>query len=199
MESNFVLKSKMPIDEVNKDLTQYDSINLQYVIFEDIILMTFSSEEQGYQFFNTYAKYHLFSIRKDKVLYDSKSNTIIQRYFVCSREGLRDEKHIGKIERERKEWAFTRCNCPAQLTIHQDQNIEKWFVLDLNEEYNHQLAETDEVSFLRSHRNIDHTKKIEISSLAAVDIPKNKILSFIEHREGGYEYLNFISKDLYNF
>ena len=77
MESNFVLKSKMPIDEVNKDLTQYDSINLQYVIFEDIILMTFSSEEQGYQFFNTYAKYHGFSIRKNKVLHDSKSNVII--------------------------------------------------------------------------------------------------------------------------
>ena len=83
--------------------------------------------------------------------------------------------------------------------IHLDPNIEKWFVFYFNEAHNHPLAGKDEVPFLRSHRKIDDAKKVEISSLAAVGIRKNKILNFMEHREGGYEFLGFTAKDLYNF
>lgn len=44
MDISFVMISKMPIDEVNKDVTHVESIDPQHAIFENIILMTFLSE-----------------------------------------------------------------------------------------------------------------------------------------------------------
>ena len=77
MESNFVMKDKMPTDECNKDVTHVEFVNTLYLTYKDIILMTFLSKQQDYQFFNKYAKYQGFSIKIDKALYDLKINTII--------------------------------------------------------------------------------------------------------------------------
>ncbi|KAI9162505.1 hypothetical protein LWI28_027987 [Acer negundo] len=97
--------------------------------------MKFSSEEEAYKFYTTYAKRIGFKVRKGKVIRLS-NGTIRKRYFYCSREGFKCSKEAATTTAKyhRKE---TRTGCPAmvQFTIENG----KWDISCFIPEHNHEL------------------------------------------------------------
>ncbi|KAM0861530.1 hypothetical protein ACQ4PT_045832 [Festuca glaucescens] len=76
----------------------------------DIVNKTFGSEDDRFQFYNSYTLEKGFSLRRSYVEWDGASKKIIRRKLVCSREGCREEKHLKRKREDRKRKT-------AQLTI----------------------------------------------------------------------------------
>ncbi|KAJ1443146.1 FAR1 DNA-binding domain [Sesbania bispinosa] len=68
---------------------------------EDIRLLEFDSEKDGYEFYSQYAKFKGFVVRKDDV-YRNRNNLITMRQLVCNRQGERSEKHLNRTDRVRE-------------------------------------------------------------------------------------------------
>ena len=91
-----------------------------------ISAMTFDSEAAAYVFYNSYAKDHGFSIRKEKVKRGKgPSGRIRFRRFVCSRAGKRQEKYLTMIVRKRRPRPESRCRCKAQMIVKYDRTQDR--------------------------------------------------------------------------
>jgi zinc finger SWIM domain-containing protein 3 len=55
--------------------------------YHDIVSRTFAREDDGFEFYNSYALAKGFSVRKSYVEWDDDNQEIILRKLVCSREG----------------------------------------------------------------------------------------------------------------
>ncbi|KQJ87522.1 hypothetical protein BRADI_4g11630v3 [Brachypodium distachyon] len=76
----------------------------------DIVERTFGNEDDGFEFYNSYALEKGFSVRISYVEWDEANEEKILRKFVCSREGSR-EKHM---KREDRKWR--KMNYAAYMT-----------------------------------------------------------------------------------
>ncbi|KAK1680813.1 hypothetical protein QYE76_041661 [Lolium multiflorum] len=87
--------------------------------YHEIVIKTFVSEEDGFNFYNSYALEKGFSMRRSYVEWDEANKKIILRKFVCSREGCREEKHMKRkrADMKRRPWNITRVGCKAKLVI----------------------------------------------------------------------------------
>ena len=61
----------------------------------------------------------LISVRRSYVEWDGSNCHIILRKFVCSHEGVREEKHMKRKmeDRKRRPQSITRVGCKAKLVI----------------------------------------------------------------------------------
>lgn len=165
----------------------------------NIVQMNFQTEDECYNFYNSYAKRKGFSVRKDIVRREKRVGAIEYRRFVCSKEGIRDPSLVKPEDRVRRERALTRMECPASLSIKLDKKRGIWFVDNFIDEHNHPLTSHDETPFLRSHRKIKDFQKSEIHSLESIGIRKNVIMKVMKCKYGGYDKVGFVKKDLYNY
>ncbi|KAK3219323.1 hypothetical protein Dsin_013293 [Dipteronia sinensis] len=97
--------------------------------------MKFSSEEEAYKFYTTYAKRIGFKVRRGKV--NRLSNgTIRKRYFYCSKQGFKCSKEAAKktAKNHRKE-TRTGCLAMVQFTIENG----KWEITRFRPTHNHEL------------------------------------------------------------
>ncbi|KAF9587942.1 hypothetical protein IFM89_006267 [Coptis chinensis] len=123
--------------------------------------MEFESEEAAKAFYNSYARRVGFSTRAHMSRRSKRNGAIIQRSFVCAREGFRveREKNVGdgKVRRPR---AVTRVGCKAMmaLKVHSSGN---WVVTSFEKEHNHELVPQDKVHRLRSHRHVSALKYVD--------------------------------------
>ncbi|KAM0846906.1 hypothetical protein ACQ4PT_055407 [Festuca glaucescens] len=85
-------------------------VNVESKEYFDIVNKTFGSEDDRFQFYNSYALEKGFSVRRNYVEWDGASKKIIRRKLVCSHEGCREEKHLKRKREDRKRKT-------AQLTI----------------------------------------------------------------------------------
>jgi hypothetical protein len=67
-----------------EELNEYNSVANQ----------TFLREKDFYEFYNNYAKYKGFSIRKSKVRYKTGTKEVIWRRYMCSSKGYRSVKYL---------------------------------------------------------------------------------------------------------
>lgn len=167
--------------------------------YSDIVSKTFGSEEEGFRFYNSYAKDKGFSVRRSYVEWDNGKNEIILRKFVCSCQGFREEKELNREIRKRKPRNITRCGCHALLVIARDQNTLQWYVKDFVSEHNHPMVEPDLACLLRSHRGISDDQKAQILELQIAGIRKHQIMDIVERQYGGYDKVGYTLRDLYNF
>lgn len=165
----------------------------------NIVQMNFQTEDECYNFYNSYAKRKGFSVRKDIVRREKRVGAIEYRRFVCSKEGIRDPSLVKPEDRVRRERALTRMECPASLSIKLDKKRGIWFVDNFIDDHNHPLTSHDETPFLRSHRKIKDFQKSEIHSLESIGIRKNVIMKVMKCKYGGYDKVGFVKKDLYNY
>jgi zinc finger SWIM domain-containing protein 3 len=166
-----------------------------------ILDMTFSSEPAAFVWYNSYAREHGFSIRKD-ILKRAKrgkrgKGEIRLRRYVCSRAGKRQEKLLTQEGRSRRLRPETRCNCNANLTVKRDLSRGVWVVKSFYGNHRHKPARPDEVPFLRSHRKIKPYQRAEILSLGASGMRKYMIMKHFLRRHG-YGGVGFVRRDLYN-
>ncbi|KAJ3686495.1 hypothetical protein LUZ61_015659 [Rhynchospora tenuis] len=167
--------------------------------YDRIVNMTFSSENEAFDFFNDYAKRKGFSVRKSIIEKDKTNAAITFRRFYCSRHGFRERKHINKPNRKRRHKLLTRCGCPVKFCVKLNKQTGIWWVKDFIDCHNHDLAAADAAPFLRSHCVINEAQKLEISSKRASGIRNCQILDYDARCRGGYQNRGYQEKNLYNF
>lgn len=161
--------------------------------------MKFSSEDEGFAFYNQYAKEKGFSVRKDYSRRDRFSGLIFHRRFTCSREGFRKEVYMDYSGRTREPRALTHCGCNAHFEIKLDEIKGHWYVTRFVADHNHPLCKADEVAFLCSHRRITPAQQAKLVELRDLGLHQHQVMDVIERDHGGFEGAGFVTRDLYNF
>lgn len=181
-----------------------DSNNLELEPCEG---MQFESEEAAKAFYNSYARRVGFSTRVSMSRRSRRDGAIIQRSFVCAKEGFRavDKQKPGpsdaaivsrvKLKRPRAE---TRVGCKAMLVVKiQDSGI--WVVSSFVKEHNHDLLPPDKVHCLRSHRHVSGSAKSLIDTLQGAGIGPSGIMSALIKEYGGISNVGFTERDCRNY
>ncbi|KAK3034175.1 hypothetical protein RJ639_034315 [Escallonia herrerae] len=163
--------------------------------------MEFDSEEAAKAFYNSYARRVGFSTRVSMSRRSRRDGAIIQRSFVCAKEGFRVEKEkLGRrdgasIKRPRAE---TRVGCKAILVV-KVQDSGKWVVSGFVKEHNHELVPPDKVHCLRSHRHVSGAAKSLIDTLQGAGIGPSGIMSALIKEYGGISNVGFTDRDCRNY
>lgn len=110
--------------------------------------MLFDSENEAYDFYNTYAENLGFFVRRS-TLWTTSKNIVTRRTFVCSREGFREKKKGAKEVRSPR--PETRIGCPSCMTIRLTPN-GKYRVTEFVPNHNHQLATTSTIHMLKAKK-----------------------------------------------
>ncbi|KAK6163480.1 hypothetical protein DH2020_000344 [Rehmannia glutinosa] len=106
--------------------------------------MEFESEEAAKAFYNSYARRVGFSTRVSSSRRSRKDGAIIQRSFVCAKEGFRNLNEKRTKDREiKRPRTVTRVGCKASLSV-KIQDSGKWVVSGFIKEHNHELVPPDQ-------------------------------------------------------
>ncbi|CAN1824194.1 Protein FAR1-RELATED SEQUENCE 5 [Linum perenne] len=167
-------------------------------LFDKAIMeMEFASWEAAEVFYNAYAKQVGFSIwRRD--VQKSRGGEIRMVKWVCGKEGFRDPKWLGMLERIRKPRAQTREGCRAMLKVNLDRTTGKWIVKDLNSSHTHSLVLPKHTQFLPSQREITEGDKRFIESMHCVGVSTRHIVELCKEQHGGFQKMGFTPKDVEN-
>lgn len=161
--------------------------------------MEFESEEAAKAFYNSYARRVGFSTRVSMSRRSRRDGSIIQRSFVCAKEGFRVEKerHLvdGRIKRPRAE---TRVGCKAMLVV-KIQDSGRWVVSSFVKQHNHELVPPDKVHCLRSHRHVSGPAKSLIDTLQGAGIGPSGIMSALIKEYGAISSIGFTERDCRNY
>ncbi|KAL2348727.1 hypothetical protein Fmac_002727 [Flemingia macrophylla] len=161
--------------------------------------MEFESEEAAKAFYNSYARRVGFSTRVSMSRRSRRDGSIIQRSFVCAKEGFRveKEKHSvdGRVKRPRAE---TRVGCKAMLVV-KIQDSGRWVVSSFVKEHNHELVPPDKVHCLRSHRHVSGPAKSLIDTLQGAGIGPSGIMSALIREYGAISNIGFTERDCRNY
>ncbi|XAR73650.1 hypothetical protein NMG60_11007690 [Bertholletia excelsa] len=162
--------------------------------------MEFESEEAAKAFYNSYARRVGFSTRVSMSRRSRRDGAIIQRSFVCAKEGFRIEKEKpgrdgSRVKRPRAE---TRVGCKAMLVV-KIQDSGRWVVSGFVKEHNHELVPPDKVHCLRSHRHVSGSAKSLIDTLQGAGIGPSGIMSALIKEYGGISNVGFTERDCRNY
>ncbi|EPS62805.1 hypothetical protein M569_11983, partial [Genlisea aurea] len=161
--------------------------------------MEFESEEAAKAFYNLYARRVGFSTRVSSSRRSRRDGAIIQRSFVCAKEGFRNLNEKRTKDREiKRPRTVTRVGCKASLSV-KIQDSGKWMVSGFVKEHNHELVPPDQVHRLRSHRQISGPAKTLIDTLQAAGMGPRRIMSVLIKEYGGISKVGFTEVDCRNY
>ncbi|KAL2934158.1 Protein FAR1-RELATED SEQUENCE 5 [Bienertia sinuspersici] len=161
--------------------------------------MEFESEEAAKAFYNSYARRIGFSTRVSSSRRSRKDGAIIQRSFVCAKEGFRNLNEKRTKDREiKRPRMITRVGCKAMLSV-KIRECGKWVVSGFVKEHNHELVPPDQVHRLRSHRQISGAAKTLIDTLQAAGLGPRRIMSALIKEYGGISKVGFTEVDCRNY
>lgn len=184
--SGFNVTGAIYIPEGDPDLEPYEG-------------MEFESEEAAKAFYNSYARRVGFSTRVSSSRRSRKDGAIIQRSFVCAKEGFRNLNEKRNKDREiKRPRSITRVGCKAALSV-KIQDSGKWVVSSFVKEHNHELVTPDQVHCLRSHRQIAGPAKTLIDTLQAAGMGPRRIMSALIKEYGGASKVGFTEVDCRNY
>ncbi|KAK2429529.1 protein FAR1-RELATED SEQUENCE [Trifolium repens] len=150
---------KSPVS-LNSNVKWKDNIEHE-LIEEDIIPyvgMQFDTEDHAYRFYNVYAGFAGFSIRRDwrnKSKLDNK--TVMSRKFVCFKEGFKRTKDDYDEKVSRKD---IRTGCLAHVVIGRELS-GKYVVTSFEKDHNHELASPRSKHKLPSQRRVSAAQAAE--------------------------------------
>ncbi|KAJ1422941.1 FAR1 DNA-binding domain [Sesbania bispinosa] len=110
-------------DAMEADVGEDVSRRIIDLTTDDIWALEFCSENDAYNFHFSYARCHGFVVRRDDVRRDNKGMLIMWK-FLCTRAGLRDKKHLIRLDRKKEHRPLTRTNCEAKLRVRFDYKTE---------------------------------------------------------------------------
>ncbi|TXG59228.1 hypothetical protein EZV62_013801 [Acer yangbiense] len=159
--------------------------------------MVFESEEAAKAFYNSYARRVGFSTRVSMSRRSRRDGAIIQRSFVCAKEGFRVDKD-NPLPRLKRPRAQTRVGCKALMVV-KIQDPGRWVVSSFVKEHNHDLVPPDKVHCLRSHRHVSGSAKSLIDTLQGAGIGPSGIMSALIKEYGGISNVGFTERDCRNY
>ncbi|XP_073017871.1 protein FAR1-RELATED SEQUENCE 5-like [Primulina eburnea] len=155
-----------------------------------------NSIEDAYLLYCQYAHDKGFSVRKGDQRCFARTNEIQSKEFICSCEGLKDERSSSKrIPVYQK--PVIRTQCKAKLKISREKGGE-WRVIRFFQDHNHEMFAPDQTHLLRSARNISHAKKCTLEAMVNAEICVSNAVYFMENEASGPENLGFNRKDSYD-
>jgi hypothetical protein len=131
--------------------------------------MTFQSEDDAYDMYNTYARKVGFSIRKITTKYRS-DKSLFKKYIVCSSQGHRQTESSKDT---------TRSDCTAHIQF----NVSKegvWTVQKFVREHNHYLASPNKTKNLRSQRRVTEADKKLIGQIQEAGMRPSQVFEFMK-------------------
>ncbi|XP_020258759.1 protein FAR1-RELATED SEQUENCE 5-like [Asparagus officinalis] len=133
--------------------------------------MKFNSYEEAYNYYNSYALLMGFGIRKSMVNYSRKTREVVDRKFVCDKEGYKSNKDKMEIHLRRE----TRVGCKAMMRAG-----------FIEEHTNHVLSSPDKAKMHRSHQQFHKTQRCKklIDSLREEGMPPSTISHVINATNG---------------
>ncbi|XP_020263351.1 protein FAR1-RELATED SEQUENCE 5-like [Asparagus officinalis] len=144
--------------------------------------MKFNTYEEAYNYYNSYALLMGFGIRKSTVNYSRKTREVVDRKFVCDKEGYRSNRDKIEIPFRRE----TRVGCKAMMRVKLLED-KSWEVTGFVEEHtNHVLSSPDKAKMHRSHQQFHKTKRCKklIDSLREEGMPPSTISRVINATNG---------------
>ncbi|KEH16959.1 FAR1 DNA-binding domain protein [Medicago truncatula] len=105
-------------EEINGDVTgssdafegSHDEPNERY---------EFVGLDVAYLFYSWFARTSGFSVRKGQMVRD-RNGEVVQQTFVCSCQGLKEDRGLTKETRKREPKNETRCECNAKFRVYLD-------------------------------------------------------------------------------
>ncbi|KAF1881068.1 hypothetical protein Lal_00023100 [Lupinus albus] len=175
------------VDEI--DVSEDENINeVEEFDFEEIDFGSLNEDEM-------YAMKKGFGIRKYHTRRD-KDGEILWQSFFCDREGFRDKKN--ELVRKRAPRKETRCGCLARMKIHIDKEKGDWYVSFFVDDHNHELVGEHYGGMIASNRSMTETDIALMNTMREVGIGTGKIFGSFAGQSGGYRYIGFSKKDMYN-
>ncbi|XP_043720792.1 protein FAR1-RELATED SEQUENCE 5-like [Telopea speciosissima] len=160
--------------------------------------MQFNSENEAFEFYNSYGGVLGFSVRREYANRSKKDRSIItSRRFVCNKQGNRkvDNRAHVRINILRAE---TRSDCPARMGIKMLEN-GKYQCHDLIENHNHELHISSTTHMMRSQRKVSDIHAIEIDLGDDSGIKTKAMFEYMSKQAGGRQNLGYIPVDHYNY
>ncbi|KAL4328928.1 hypothetical protein AHAS_Ahas13G0249100 [Arachis hypogaea] len=113
------------LDSTSKSEQDCSVKRIAILMVENIWNLEFRTEDEACQFYNAYACWHGFVMRKDDVVKD-KEGKIICRQLVCNKEGWRNMMYLDLDNRSREARSLMETKCPARLKIKVDYGCGRW-------------------------------------------------------------------------
>lgn len=143
--------------------------------------MTFESEDAAYSFYNRYARYAGFGIKKGKF-----DNARRARFLHCMRQG--NHTYKGEEVNRVRNKTTKRVGCKALIRVKQDGDI--WKITRAQLDHTHHLYVSPSMAvFQQSHKNYDPSIMQFVRQLQECHVSK---------MHGGPQNIPFTNKDLAN-
>lgn len=149
--------------------------------------MTFNSENDAYDMYNTYAGKVGFSIRKNQTK-RRHDGSIYQKYIVCSNQGHRETESS-------KDTTRTGCNAHVQFSVSREGI---WTVQKVVADHNHYLASPNKVHKLRSQRRVIEADRHLIGQIREAGMKLSQVYDFMVAFYGGANKVPFSKMDCNN-
>jgi zinc finger SWIM domain-containing protein 3 len=199
---------------------QFNGKHYKDLSMKDLEGVHFKTIEEAEKFYTYYSLVVGFSVRKHKLDMDRDDPfLVVRREWVCSKEGKAEMKAKKKRKpnksmtmqednsEEKKKKSknqcprgtrYTRDNCLAAFTIWYSKNKGVYYTTRFKTEHNHECAQPEEVHFLRSHRSVKEHDIAQVESLRKASVKTSGAYELMVHQAGGYKFVGFTIKDLYN-
>ncbi|XP_057418215.1 protein FAR1-RELATED SEQUENCE 5-like [Lotus japonicus] len=184
-------------DVVNNEEGQQQCKLVPELSIDEIRELEFLSEQDAIEFYQHYAQFKGFGVRKDDVRRDAKGN-VISRQLVCNREGERHEKHLKKVSRVKEAKPITRVSCQAKFRVRLEAKSKKWRVYYFEPEHNHDLTLAQQVHLISAFRELTNGDKAQVDTLKLYGVRSCNIMGLLMGQKGGHDSVDFLKKDLYN-
>ncbi|MED6121955.1 hypothetical protein PIB30_117136 [Stylosanthes scabra] len=175
-----------------------DSGVMEGMMPEEILKRVFTKDEEAYEAYKEFGKYHGFGVRKGDCKRDEFGNVTSRRFF-CNREGLREAKYYNRVDRVRAHKAETRTNCQAKFSIFLDKTESVWRMRKIDNNHNHELTPHGMVHLIPKYRSMTVAAKDQINGLNQCGISTAKAVRYMAGMAGGYPLVGFLKKDAYNY
>ncbi|KAJ0956638.1 putative transcription factor FAR family [Helianthus annuus] len=163
--------------------------------------MEFSSIEQAYVFYQTYAKKAGFSARKGGEHH--VGGIIRSKYFVCSKEGHKPQAfddNYSKLSKpyKRRNRPTIRTGCKAQIKLCSTDGV--LFKVDkFVQSHNHSFVCPKDMHLLPAYRHLSETQEEMIWELGTLNLGPVKAFNIMRKRYGGFENVGATKDDCKNF
>ncbi|KAF1867601.1 hypothetical protein Lal_00050031 [Lupinus albus] len=204
MEEEMNLNHEIPkaVDEIDvsedENINEVEEFDFEEIDFgslneDEVKKYRFANNDIAYNFYKMYAMKKGFGIRKYHTRQDGE---ILWQSFSCDREGFRDKKN--ELVRKRAPRKETRCGCLARMKIHIDKEKGDWYVSFFVDDHNHELVGEHYGGMIASNRSMTETDIALMNTMREVGIGTGKIFGSFAGQSGGYRYIGFSKKDMYN-
>lgn len=185
-------------EESNENVACVESIHSRIRKEQIPVLgMEFETEDKAYTFYNTYAFYFGFSVRKSKSHFFSNKK-LRDRLFVCHAEGKRDvdTRDAADVKSHRAE---TRFECLARMKISCVSNGDMYRVIEFIPNHTHVTSSPSKTHLFRSHRKMSAINIAQAEMTDRSGINPKETVEFMSRQAGGREHLGFIPLDYKNY